>query len=952
MNSLPSGTVTFLMTDVEQSTRLWELFPDRMRAALLRHDTLARTRIEQHNGILVKPRGEGDSLFAVFERPTDALNAALDFQHALLAEAWDADVVLRVRMALHTGDADLRDGDYYGATVNRCARIRSAAHGGQILLSQSTSDMTRGLLPPDARLSDLGAHGLKDLQRPERLCQLLCPGWPTDFPPLRSLEVYRHNLPRQLTSFIGRDDEMAQIKSMLAQTCLLTLLGSGGSGKTRLALQVGADSIETYTDGVWFVELAPLANPKASAFPSATSGASDPTASPPNLSKPEAANSNPGDPGLIARAILKTLGCREEAGRDALDTLRDYLKPLSLLLILDNCEHLVLDAAQAVNALLRACPGLRILTTSRIRLNAPGETAWRVPSLLVPDDDPRLNVDAAMRHASLRLFAERAVAARPAFAVTTANLPAMTQICRRLDGIPLAIELAAARVSALSPQQVAQRLDKRFSLLVGGSSAVLERHQTLRALIDWSYDLLSAPERVLLRRLAVFAGGWTLEAAEAVCAWSAIEPEEVLDLLSRLVDASLVIADEQDETTRYRLLETVRQYAQDQLQAALEDEAARECHLRYFLDVAEQAEPHLTGAEQSLWLQTLEAEHDNLRTALAWASGGETRLRLAGALWRFWYARGHLAEGCAWLEKALSSSEDAPGLLVARALHGQGFLAMSRGDYETAQTALARCLTMRRALNHQPGIAETLNSLGMLAQRRDDPVLAQQCYTQSLEIFRAAADRWGTATALNNLGSLAQLRGDPASAQTFYEQSLNIYRALNDRTRVAALTSNLGDIAHAHKDFVAARALFEEALQTFRGLGNKMYIAATLYNLTEALCGLEEHAAACPLLLESFDLQMEIGYQDLMPFTITHLARIAFDLAKWETGAVLLGVVEQLFDTASEPVPADARHEHTAQVLRMRAVLNEAQCASATKQGRMLPLNSMVDTLQLRAVLK
>lgn len=477
------GTITFLFTDIEGSTKLWEEHPDAMRQAVMRHDELAQEIVRRHNGRILKSKLEGDSIFAIFPVATDAIAAAVDIQRAITTEPWPEDIAIRVRMALHTGDAQLRDEDYYGPSVNRCARLRAIAHGGQIVISLATEELARDSLPPGVSLDDMGMHRLRDLTRPEQVFQVIADGLRVDFPPLKSLDVLPNNLPQQVTSFIGREKEIAEVKALLTTTRLLTLTGSGGAGKTRLSLQVAADLLDRYEDGVWFVELAPLS-----------------------------------DPALVHQAIASALGVREEAGRPISQTLTEYLKAKEVLLVIDNCEHLLQAVAQACEHLLRTCPHVRFLTSSREGLNIMGETTYRVPSLSMPDPKKVPSPERLSEFESVRLFIERAQAAQPNFEVTSQNSAAVAQLCVRLDGIPLAIELAAARVRALSVDQINERLDDRFRLLTGGSRTALPRQQTLRALIDWSYDLLTPQEQTLLRRLSVFAGGWTLEAAEAVCA--------------------------------------------------------------------------------------------------------------------------------------------------------------------------------------------------------------------------------------------------------------------------------------------------------------------------------------------------------------------------------------------------------------------------------------------------
>lgn len=462
---------------------MWEEAPDLMPKTIERHDEIALSVIENNGGRVVKSRGEGDSVFAVFPRASEAVAAAAKLQVALRTEPWPAKTPIKVRMALHTGEAQERDEDYYGAPVNRCARLRAIAHGGQIVVSLTTEELVRDGLKGGVSLKDLGLHRLKDLSRPEQVFQVLHPELPEDFPPLRSLDALPNNLPQQLTSFIGREQVIAEVLDIFKHTRLLSLTGSGGAGKTRLALQVAADLLEDYEDGVWLIELAVLA-----------------------------------DPNLVAQSVATTIGVREEPGRPILATLTDFLKAKKVLLVLDNCEHLLSACATLCDHLLRACPGLYILATSREGLNIAGETTYRVPSLGLPDPRAQQAISDLVQVEAVRLFVERAQAAQPGFQVNEQNAASLAQLCVRLDGIPLAIELAAARVKALSVDQINQRLDDRFRLLTGGSRTALPRQQTLRALIDWSYDLLTPEEQTLLRRLSVFAGGWTLEAAEAVCA--------------------------------------------------------------------------------------------------------------------------------------------------------------------------------------------------------------------------------------------------------------------------------------------------------------------------------------------------------------------------------------------------------------------------------------------------
>jgi predicted ATPase/class 3 adenylate cyclase len=870
MAELPSSTVTFLFTDIEGSTRLWEQHPEPMRAALARHDALAAAVIDQHAGTLVKSRGEGDSLFAVFARPTDALAAACALQQALVAEPWPVETPLRVRLALHTGEADQRGGDFYGAAVNRCARLRSIAHGGQVLLSQAIADPVREHLPAGTSLRDLGSHRLKDLQQPEHLYQLLHPALPADFPPLRSLEAFAHNLPRQLTNFIGREKEMAEVKQLLATTSLLTLTGSGGCGKTRLALQVAAEVLETYAEGVWLVELAALA-----------------------------------DPALVPQTVATALGLREEPGRPLTATLADYLRARSLLLVLDNCEHLLAASAQLTDTLLRAAPHLRVLTSSREGLGIAGELTYRVPSLSLPDPRSVPLAERLAEYEAVRLFLDRARFSRPGFSLTRENAAAVAQVCQRLDGIPLAIELAAARVKALSVEQIAARLDDRFRLLTGGSRTALPRQQTLRALIDWSYDLLFEPERTLLRRLSVFAGGWTLEAAEAVCTSKDLEAWEVLDLLTTLVEKSLVVYEEQDEP-RYRLLETVRQYARDRLLEAGEGEAVRQRHLRFFLRWAEEVEPKLRS-EQVAWLERLEKEHDNLRTALEWCNtgenGGEARLRLASAMFGFWWMRGHLSEGREQFADALSGTEVlGPTAARATALNLAGRLLRLFGDYAAARALHEEALAISRTLVDMKGIASSLDQLGTVAHYEGNYGSARLLLEEGLSIWRELGDRQGIAGSLLSLGTLAYLQGDYGPARALLEESLAFFREVNNKGNVAYLLNFLGNVARAEGNYPLARSFYEEDLALVRELGHKFGMQG---------------------VLDAF-------------------AQLAAAEGQPKRAARLMGAAEALREALHTPVPYSWRADHDRAVAVARAALGEAVFAAAWAEGQALSLEAAV----------
>jgi len=982
LSELPTGTITFLLTDIEGSTRLWESDPEAMRRAIARHDDLAATVIARHAGRLVKSRGEGDSLFAVFARATDAVASACALQQAFAAELWPGEQSLRVRMALHTGEADLREADYYGPVVNRCARLRAVAHGGQVLLSIATAEITRDSLPVGASLLDIGEQRLRDLTSPLHVFQLVHPDLPADFPALRSLDRLPNNLPLQWSSFIGREKEIAAVKQQLESTCLLTLVGPGGCGKTRLALQVAADLLEEFPDGVWLVELALLS-----------------------------------DPALIPQAVASALDVREEPGRPLMQTLVDHIKTKHLLLILDNCEHVLTACAQLADALLRVCPHVRLLATSRERLGMSGETTFPVPSLSRPDPKrlPGGNGDlvaSLSQYEAVRLFIERAVAVQPAFRVTRDNAQALVQVCHRLDGLPLAIELAAARVRALAVEQIDRHMDDRFRLLTGGSRTALPRQQTLRALIDWSYDLLSELERELFHRIAVFVGGFTLEAAESVCGADAgvghwvlgvgKEPHghqeqegdqgvqhistapnayEILDLLTSLVDKSLLVVEAKEGSVRYHLLETLRQYALEKLEASGRLEALRGCHRAYFLRLAEEAERKLYGVDSDKWLERLEAEHDNLRAALAWRPAEETDpdagLRLASAIWYFWHVRGYFSEGRKWLAEKLADGA-AGNKWRARALHGAGVLARNQGDFATARALAEESLAVKREMGDRQGIAASLNTLAVLALAQGDYAAAQRSYGESLQIERGLGNRQGITASLFGLGNVALEQGDYATARAHYEESLKMKRELGDRRGIAYAQASLGKVALCQADYTAARTLLEESLALRRYLGDKRGTANSLHELGKVAAFCAQFAEADALLTESMAIKRELGDKQGLATSLHSHGLVALERGEHEAAralfaeslhicqelenrrgityaleafaalaalqeqavraARLYGAAEALREMIGAPLPVNEREEHAHRVERVRAALDAAAFDAAWAEGRTMTI--------------
>lgn len=807
MTAIPSGTITFLFTDIEGSTQLWERQHARMQAAFARQEAILRQAAATYGGYAYKMIG--DAFQIAFDTAPAALCAALEAQRLLQAEPW-GETPIRVRMALHTGVTEERGDDYVGPALNRVARLMSAGHGGQVLITQVTYELLWDDLPAEVSLRDLGEHRFKDLVRPEHVYQLVSPGLLSDFPPLKSLDALPNNLPIQLTSFIGREMEMVGIKLLITvdRARMVTLTGPGGTGKTRLALQVAADLLDTFRDGVWLVELAPLA-----------------------------------DPALVPQTVAAVLGAREVPGKSISMVLSEHLRSKQLMLILDNCEHVVEACARLAGVLLQACPDLHILATSREILGAGGEAPFRVPSLSTPDIRHMPSFDDLTQSEAVRLFVERAAQASPDFSLVPANAPVIARICSRLDGIPLAIELAAARVRLLSVDQIAARLDDSFRLLTGGSRTVLPRHQTLKALIDWSYNLLSEAERRLFLQLSVFAGGWTLEAAETVC-----EGSEVFELMSQLVDKSLVLASHGEgpgcgskRETRYRLLETIRQYAHDRLLEAGGGEAVRGRHLDFYLSLARQAEPHLRGKDQVVWLDHLEEELDNLRLAHEWSltTNLSAGLQMGALLLWFWHIRGHGSEGIARLQGLLDAEanrrgsqqiEPAMRLDRAYALDAAGFLLAMQNKYDESTALLQESLDSFRELG-QAGRRGAAMALLHLASIINDQELALTWNEESLAVFREIGDKFNMAECLQGLAGLRMFEGGFTDGIAAIEEDLALRRELGDQDGMGTAFNIYGILMVDQGDYRRAQQLYEQALACYSAVNNIRYISQVTFNL-------------------------------------------------------------------------------------------------------------------------
>ncbi len=819
----PAGTATFLFSDIEGSTRLeQELGTAGYVAVRERQREILRAAFGACGG--VEQGTEGDSFFVVFPVARFAVDAAIRAQRDLAAEAWPDGIDVRVRMGLGAGEATMAGGSLVGIDINRAARIAGVAHGGQIVLSDAVRALVSGTLPADVSLRDLGEHRLKDLA-PERLSQVVAEGLIAEFPPLRSLDARPNNLPTQLTTFVGRDRELAEALELLRRTRILTLTGPGGTGKTRLSLQAAAAAADRFAGGVFFVALEPVR-----------------------------------DPTLVMSRIAATLGIAQVSGRPIVDLVVDWLGDREVLFVLDNFEQ-VIDGAGDVAMLLRRAPGLSVIVTSRIVLRITGEQEFPVGGLPAPPDVEHLSALERARlpeelrsidprtldqFAAVRLFIERAIAVRPGFTVTNANAPAVAAICARLQGMPLAIELAAARVKILSPEAILARLDKQLSVLASASRDLPERQQTLRAAIAWSYDILDDASRRLLDRLSVFAGGFDLDRAEAVCGPSEELGLDVLDGLTSLVDQSLVRSEEHDGEPRFRLLDTIREYASEMLAARGEPEELERRHGAVFLALAEEAAPELHGTDQGRWLGLLEVEHDNIRAAIDRATergDADTAIRIGFAMWRFWQKRGYLNEARVRLQRMAEQpwSRTDPRLR-ARLCEALGGVCWWQADPDQMQVYYDEALELWRGIGDKSEIANALYNASFRWVLAIDPLTVEpedvdplaiggRYLEEALAIYRELGDLRGAGNALWGIGDRHYFRNESEQAVAPLEESLELFRRAGDRTMEAWAHHMLGSTFQRLSRFDESHAHLGQALEQFHAVGDTAGITLVLDDL-------------------------------------------------------------------------------------------------------------------------
>ena len=862
--ALPTGTVTFLFTDIEGSTRLLQRLGDGYRGVQDHHAEILRRAIATGDGYEV--RTEGDAFFVAFDNAAGSVRAAVAAQRELAGHPWPEGVELRVRAGLHTGEGRLGGDDYIGLDVNRAARIAAVAHGGQALLSGPTHALVEHDLPDGVQVRDVGRHRLKDLAHPEHLYELVIEGLPSDFPPPRSLEARPHNLPIQLTSFVGRQREIADVTDRLRRTKLLTLSGPGGVGKTRLALQVAGEILLEFADGARFVDLSPVT-----------------------------------DAALVPRAIASALAIREESGRPLADTLADHLADKEMLLVLDNFEQ-VAEAAGAVGDLLAAAPRCTFLVTSRAPLQLYGEQEVSVEPLSLPD--PARSPDITnLGSESVALFAERSALADPRLRLDAAGTLIVGEICSRLDGLPLAIELAASRVKLLSLEEIRERLGTRLPLLTTAVRDRPERQRALRTTIDWSYELLAAPERELLARLSVFAGGATIESADAVANPSGELGLATLDGLSSLVDKSLVRRSELAGGSRFGMLETIREYATERLADGGRADDVALHHADYFAELSERAEPEFVGEEQVAWLDRFEREHENIRAALGWClRSGRTEpgLRIAAAIWRFWQQRGHLIEGRQWVAGLLS-----------------------------LPSAADPTLTRGRAVS----------AAGSLAYWQNDLPEAERLYQESLTVARTSGDATAVFDASFNLAFIPWFRGDVDESWSLLQECLVIARELGDERRIADTASGLAYAAFMREDYETALSLNEEAIALAREAGNRFILAENIETEGQVHRMLGNHERSRAAYLEALELKHEAGNLPGIITTLHMLSVLESGLGRHERAVRLFGAASAMREEFAASPPALPLDDPRAAA---RAAIGAEATSRAMDEGRSMDPDAAV----------
>lgn len=855
---IPSGTVTFLFTDIESSTKLSQEYPELLGSALEKHNCILNECIKSHNGFVFLTAG--DSFCSAFTDAADAVTAAYEIQRKLAAEISD-NFPVKVRIGIHSGKAEWSGNNYMGyVTLARANRVMSSAYGEQIIISNDTYQFVKndfGIYNPEDNsrqedesyvnikkkisFRDLGERRLKDLINPLKLFQLTGPGIREDFPPLKTLDARPNNLPVQLTSFIGREEEMLRIKNILKQNRLLTIIGSGGAGKTRLSMQTAADVIDDFGNGVWLVELDSLFEPE-----------------------------------LLPQTIAHALGINENPEQNPESTLFEYIKEKELLVILDNCEHIIQSVSQLTEKMLQVSPGLKIISTSREALRCSGEITHRVKTLESPDPKQNLSAEKLSQFESVRLFIERALAVNSNFRVNNKNAAALAGICHQLDGIPLAIELAAARTKVLQPEKIYERLNDRFRLLTGGKRTALPRQQTLKAMIDWSYELLSENEKILLRRLSVFPGGFTLEDAEEICADDNIPENDILDLVYGLTEKSIVIYLE--EKDRYKMLETIRQYGEEKLRESDESKTLHLKHLNYYLKISEKAEPELTGPKTKIWFKRFDNEHSNIQAALSFSAAEkffEEGNKILCSLGKYWEMRGFTSECKTWLERLMVNPENISPSTFAKSNKLAGIINTLRGQYNDAEVYLLKAYDIYRENDDKPGMSATLNILGLNKADAGDYKAARNYIENCLSLLKNSETGIGIANLNNSLGLIHLAQGNYEDAKIHFTKCLTIAKELEDEQYQGIGINNLAQLEAQFGNYDPAEKLFLEGLEIEKSLGNQSGIAISLVNLGSVALEKKDFTKAKNIFNESLGISREVGFRSGMLYSLGSLGQIA-----------------------------------------------------------------------------
>jgi len=826
MNNLPSGNLTFLFSNADDIAKLALEFPDKISAAQKKLHEIIQEAVSINNGHIFKKAG--DDYCCSFEKAADAAKAAIQIQRDLNSED-PKEILLSSRIGIHSGTAEWKGDDYKGyVTLARTNRIMSAGSPGQVLISNVTYELVRFDLPESVTFRDLGERILKDLQEPLRLFQLNARGLISEFTPLKTLDARPNNLPVGLTNFIGREKEMKELKIMLNTSRLITLLGTGGTGKSRLAIQIGAEKIDEYENGVRLIELASLR-----------------------------------DPELLYNTIASVLNLKEDGSDDSGDKIINYLKEKKILLIFDNCEHMIIQCAEICKNILNKCPGVNILTTSREVLGVEGEMIYQVPTLSMPGPEDGQTAESICHFESIQLFTERAVALKNDFVLSDGNASDIAKICYHLDGIPLAIELAAARVKILKPEKILENISNRFRFLTGGSRISLPRQQTLKAMIDWSFDLLSENEKILFRNLSVFTGGWSLEAAEEVCVTEGIDMYEVLDLISNLSNKSLIISKEINGNIRYNMLETIYEYSLEKLNS---DKEIYKRHFEYFLKLSDSDEKNGNDEQENEWGKDMETESGNLRAAVKWSleNSYEKSAKLIINAAEYWEGKGNYSFALEAIKKIIQPDADPEDDEIAAVFINAAFLACQLDDNNNSEKYILKALEYFRRTENKTKTADALSIYGMLSFVKGEPENAKKHYEESLSLLKDTDNLQLLSNVKNNLATLYSATGEMETSLKLLDEVVEIQRNFNKKNLLAKTLVSKGGAYYQNGDLEEARECYMESLSLLEYFDDHYSTATVLYNLGNLNFALMNYPVALDYYQKAMKVAAEYGLKGVL----------------------------------------------------------------------------------------